>query len=139
MTAPDAAAPSPSPAPAPRFQRARRTVLLVLLALILLFSIYTWTALHWDYSNGYRSGLLQKFSRKGWVCKTYEGELWQSVVANVAPTIWNFSVRDKRIVEALDTLVGKEVRLHYTEHRGVPTTCFGETPYFVDAVVPVTK
>lgn len=139
MTAPDAAAPSPSPAPAPRFQRARRTLLLVLLALILLFSIYTWTALHWDYSNGYRSGLLQKFSRKGWVCKTYEGELWQSVVANVAPTIWNFSVRDKRIVEALDTLVGKEVRLHYTEHRGVPTTCFGETPYFVDAVVPVTK
>jgi hypothetical protein len=59
-------------------------------------------------------------------------------VTNVAPTIWNFTVRDERIVQALDTLVGKQVRLHYTEHRGVPTSCFGDTPYYVDGVTVVT-
>ena len=113
-------------------------ILAVLIPLVVL-TMYTWLALHWDYSNGYRSGLLQKFSQKGWVCKTYEGELWQSVVANVAPNIWTFSVRDRSIVQLLDTLVGKTVRLHYTEHRGVPTSCFGDTPYYVDAVTVVTE
>jgi hypothetical protein len=137
MTAPDSAPPPPA-APTRRFPRLRGILLLVLLIPILLLGVYTWLALHWDYSNGYRSGLLQKFSQKGWICKTYEGELWQSVVTNVAPTIWNFTVRDERIVQALDTLVGKQVRLHYTEHRGVPTSCFGDTPYYVDGVTVVT-
>ncbi|HEY7683772.1 MAG TPA: hypothetical protein VH879_14090 [Gemmatimonadales bacterium] len=124
-----------SEAPVPRRRRWRRILLLVLLAPIPLIALYTWFVLHWDYSNGYRSGLLQKFSQKGWLCKTHEGELWQSVIANVAPNIWLFSVRDKRIAQQLDTLVGRQVRLHYTEHRGVPTTCFGETGHYVDSVV----
>jgi hypothetical protein len=124
-------------APAPRRRRWRLLVLALLVGPVLLFTLYTWFALHWDYSNGSRSGLLQKFSMKGWVCKTYEGELWQSVVANVAPTIWLFTVREKRIAEQLDTLVGKQVRVHYTEHRGIPTTCFGDTPYYVDSVTVV--
>ncbi len=136
MPAPDAPM-TPPVAPA-RGRRPWRLVLFLLVLIpLLLFALFTWTALHWDYSNGYRSGNLQKFSQKGWTCKTYEGELWQSVVANVAPQVWHFSVRDERIVKQLDTLVGKEVRVHYTEHRGVPTTCFGETPYFVDSVMPV--
>jgi len=140
MTAPDAGPPPPSPPPhARRFPRLRGILIATLLTLILLLAVYTWLALHWDYSNGYRSGLLQKISLKGWVCKTYEGELWQSVVANVAPDIWYFSVRDRSIVQALDTLVGKQVRLHYTEHRGIPTTCFGETPYYVDGVTVVAQ
>jgi hypothetical protein len=133
MTAPDTA----SAASPRRFRRLRAVLLLVVLVPVVLFGVYTWLALHWDYSNGYRSGLLQKFSQKGWVCKTYEGELWQSVVTNVAPTIWDFTVRDRRVVAALDTLVGRQVRLHYTEHRGVPTSCFGDTPYYVDAVTVV--
>ena len=134
MTAPDTAPASPR-----RLPRLRAALILVLLVPLVLLGVYTWLALHWDYSNGYRSGLLQKFSQKGWVCKTYEGELWQSVVTNVAPTIWNFTVRDQRIVAALDTMVGKQVRLHYTEHRGVPTSCFGDTPYYVDAVTVVSE
>jgi len=135
MTAPDAAPPPPSPPPSGRrFPRLRGILIATLLLLVLLGCVYTWFSLHWDYSNGYRSGLLQKVSRKGWVCKTYEGELWQSVVANVAPDIWYFSVRDRDVLQALDTLVGKQVRLHYTEHRGIPTTCFGDTRYFVDSV-----
>ena len=97
MTSPEQPAVDAAP-PAPRPRRPwRRILILVVLAPILLFAIYTWFALHWDYSNGYRSGLLQKFSKKGWICKTYEGELWQSVVANVAPNIWLFSVRDPSV------------------------------------------
>jgi hypothetical protein len=132
MTAPQPAAPS-------RFRRVRTILVLALLVPLLLLSLYTWLVLHWDYSNGYRSGVLQKFSQKGWLCKTYEGELWQSVVANVAPMVWEFTVRDRRVVQAMDTLVGKPVRLHYTEHRGVPTTCFGDTRYYVDSVTVVTQ
>jgi hypothetical protein len=136
MTEPEAAPPPPPPPPPPsrRFPRLRGILLLALLTVVLAMGVYTWLSLHWDYSSGYRSGLLQKVSRKGWVCKTYEGELWQSVVANVAPDIWYFSVREPGVVQALDTLVGKQVRLHYTEHRGIPTTCFGDTRYFVDSV-----
>jgi len=132
MTAPQPAAPS-------RFRRVRTVLVLALLVPLLLLALYTWLVLHWDYSNGYRSGVLQKFSQKGWLCKTYEGELWQSVVANVAPMVWEFTVRDRRVVQAMDTLVGKPVRLHYTEHRGVPTTCFGDTRYYVDSVTVVTQ
>ncbi|MEO8636804.1 MAG: hypothetical protein ABI587_16130 [Gemmatimonadales bacterium] len=129
--------PMPAAVPPHRGRRWGRKILLVLAAILLLVVLYSWVALHWDYSNGYRSGTLQKFSRRGWVCKTYEGELWQSVVTNVAPRVWDFSVRDAHVLRALDTLVGKEVRVHYTEHRGVPTTCFADTPYFVDSVVVV--
>ena len=94
MTTPD---PIPAAAPAPpRKRRCGRYLVLALAAPLLLLALYTWLALHWDYSNGYRSGMLQKFSKKGWICKTYEGELWQSVVANVAPNVWNFTVRDAR-------------------------------------------
>ena len=138
MTAPDAA-PTPA-APGRRLPRIRTVLILAVLIPLLVLSIYTWLALHWDYSNGFRSGSLQKFSQKGWVCKTYEGELWQSMIGNVNPggtNVWTFSVRDRSIVESLDTLVGKTVRLHYTEHRGIPTSCFGDTPYFVDAVTVV--
>jgi hypothetical protein len=135
MTSPET--PPTEPASSPRVRRWRRWLIPLLLGPTLLFALYTWFVLHWDYSNGYRSGLLQKFSKKGWICKTYEGELWQSVVANVAPTIWLFTVRDVRIARQLDTLVGREVRLHYTEHRGVPTTCFGETSHYVDSVAVV--
>ena len=105
----------------------------------LILAVYLAFVLNWSYSDGERAGYLQKFSRKGWLCKTYEGELWQSVVTNVSPTIWLFSVRDEAVARSLDTLVGRPVRVHYTEHRGVPTDCFAETPYFVDAVTVVPE
>lgn len=133
MTSPE----TPDSAPARPRRAWKRYVALAFLLPVLVLALYTWLAVHWDYSNGFRSGLLQKFSRKGWVCKTDEGELWQSVVANVAPNIWEFTVRDDRIARQLDTLVGQTVRVHYTEHRGVPTTCFGDTRYYVDSVAVV--
>jgi hypothetical protein len=119
----------------------RRRWWLVLLALVtvpvLCFTLYLGAALKWSYSDGERAGVLQKFSRRGWVCKTYEGELAMSVVPGVAPTIWEFSVRDEAVVPRLNAALGKRVVLHYTQHPGLPTSCFGLTEYFVDSVEAV--
>jgi hypothetical protein len=106
----------------------------VLVVPVLLFVVYLLVALGWSYSEGERAGILQKFSRKGWVCKTHEGELAMTTVPGVAPTLWNFSVRDDDVAQQLSDHVGRRVVLHYSEHRGLPTSCFGETPYFVDSV-----
>jgi hypothetical protein len=115
----------------------RSLVLLVLLAAVAL-ALWTWLTLSWAYSEGERAGVLQKFSRKGWICKTREGEVAQFVVAGVSPQIWLFSVRDDAVAAQLDKAVGHHIQLHYTEHRGIPTSCFAETSYFVDRVTEET-
>ncbi len=101
---------------------------------LLLIALYTLFMLWWSYSEGERAGILQKFSKRGWVCKTNEGELALYVVGGVAPQIWHFSVRDDTVATRLHKSVGQQVRLHYTEHPGLPTNCFGETDYFVDRI-----
>ncbi len=122
-------------ASAPPSKRRWWLILLGFLVIVLVaFTLYVGIALRWSYSDGDRAGILQKFSRKGWVCKTYEGELAMSIVPGVAPTIWEFSVRDDRVVPRLSSAIGKRVALHYTEHRGLPTSCFAGTNYFVDSV-----
>ena len=109
--------------------------MVVVLAVLALLAVgYVAFTLHWSYSEGDRAGIVQKFSRKGWVAKTWEGELAMSIVPGVTPTIWNFSVRDPKVAEEITASLGKRVALHYTEHRGVPTTLFAETAYFVDRV-----
>ena len=125
-----------APATAPRSGglRLKTALALVLIGAAAVAGLYTWLALTWNYSEGERAGLLQKFSRKGWICKTYEGELALYVVAGVAPEIWHFSVRDPGLARQLATVVGQRVQLHYSEHRGVPTECFGETGYYVDRI-----
>jgi len=97
-------------------------------------ALYTFAALSISYSDGDRAGVLQKFSRKGWICKTYEGDLAMSPQPGMAPVIWPFSIRDEAVVEKVREAQGKRVVLHYKEHRGVPTDCFGETQYHVDDV-----
>lgn len=111
-----------------------RALATLLVAALLAGAAWTWFSLNWSYSEGDRGGVLQKFSRKGWICKTYEGELALYIVGGVAPEIWNFSVRDPEVARQLASHVGERVQLHYTEHRGIPTSCFGETGYFVDRV-----
>jgi hypothetical protein len=109
--------------------------LVVALAVVALLAAgYVAFALHWSYSEGDRAGIVQKFSHKGWVFKTWEGELAMSIVPGVTPTIWNFSVRDPKVAQEITASLGRRVALHYTEHRGVPTSVFAETPYFVDGV-----
>ena len=104
---------------------------------ILVFTLYAGATLHWVYSNGFRAGVLQKFSEKGWICKTWEGELAMTTVPGVAPTLWTFSVRDAAVAGRINATVGGRVKLHYTEHRGVPTRCFGDTQYYVDSVAVI--
>src|SRR5271157_544599 len=79
----------------------RRLMLLILLVLVGL-GLWTWLALSWSYSDGERAGVLQKFSRRGWLCKTEEGELAMYIVAGIAPQVWNFTVRDQATSAALD-------------------------------------
>jgi len=117
---------------APR--RGFRILLLLIVIVVAGFCFWTWLTLSWAYSDGERAGVLQKFSRKGWLCKTQEGDIAQYVVAGIAPQIWSFSVRDKAVAAQLDKAVGHRVELHYTEHPGVPSSCFADTRYFVDRV-----
>lgn len=116
-----------------------RILLAVLLLAALLVALWTWFSLSWSYSEGERAGVLQKFSRKGWICKTYEGELALYVVGGVAPQIWYFSTRDEELAKQLSAAVGEQIRLHYSEHRGMPTSCFAETPYFAESFTKVQR
>jgi hypothetical protein len=110
------------------------TLFLVLSIPLLLAALYTFFVLSWSYSDGERAGALRKFSRKGWLCKTYEGEMVLEPVNVANPQVWAFTVRDEAVVQQLNQAVGQRVHLHYTEHKGVPTTCFGETQFYVDEV-----
>ena len=100
-----------------------------------LFATYTWFTLSWSYSDGERAGYLQKFSRKGWVCKTWEGEILLSSMPGAIPERFEFSVRDDLVAQQLMAATGKRVLLSYGQHKGVPSSCFGEQEYFVDKVV----
>ena len=116
-----------------------RWLVILLLLIIVGSGLWTWLALSWAYSDGERAGVLQKFSRRGWVCKTQEGELAQYVVAGVSPQIWEFSVRDPVVGAQLNKAVGRKVQLHYTEHAGVLSSCFADTRYYVDRVTVVDR
>lgn len=109
-------------------------IALALLLPALLFAAYLTFVLNWSYSDGERAGYLQKFSRKGWVCKTFEGELAMTTVPGVAPVLWRFTVRDPAVAAQINAVLGKRMALHYEEHRGIPTNCYGETNHFVDRV-----
>src|SRR5262245_44629474 len=138
---PGAAEPPEIRAEAPAIGPRRRLVrnwrfwaVLIFFTPILLFVVYTIGALTWTYSEGTRAGYLQKFSKKGWICKTWEGELAQAIVPGIAPTIWSFTVRGDAAARQLNLALGRRVLLFYREHRGIPSRCFGETNYFVDSV-----
>jgi hypothetical protein len=110
-----------------------------LLIPILLFALYTWATLTWVYSSGERAGYVQKLSEKGWVCKTFEGELVLVSMPGTQAEKFYFTVRDKNVAKRINETVGKRVRLIYEEHKGVPTDCFGETGYFVHDVQLLDK
>ncbi|GLC24483.1 hypothetical protein [Roseisolibacter agri] len=123
----------------PRGSFARRnwgklTLATLVLAPLLVIGVWTAIALGFSYSNGTRTGYNQKLSRKGWLCKTWEGELALSNVPGQAPELFNYSVRDDAVAAQIQKLEGRRVALSYEEHRGVPTTCFGETDYFATGV-----
>src|SRR3989449_6206148 len=106
----------------------------ILLTPILIFALYTWSALQWSYSEGERAGFVQKFSKKGWLCKTWEGELAMVSMPGTNPEKFYFTVRDDNVAQHINESLGRRVALTYQQHKGIPTTCFGETEYFVVAV-----
>ena len=99
-------------------------------------ALYIWAALSFSYSTGERVGYVQKFSKKGWICKTWEGELAMVNLPGSLAQIFPFTVRDSEVAARLDATMGKRVVLHYEQHVGLPTTCFGDTSYFIKAVDP---
>ncbi len=130
-------APAPAASATPKWKRILRISVIVAVILpIVLFTFWTWATLSWSYSDGERAGTLQKFSKKGWVCKTWEGELQVSTIPGSAPILWDFSVRNDIVASQIEEAVAHNGRvvLTYEEHRGVPTSCFGETQYFVTGV-----
>ena len=116
-------------------KRASILLLGVIGATVVLFALYTWFTLSWSYSQGERAGYLQKFSKKGWVCKTWEGEILLSSMPGAIPERFAFSVRNDEVAKQLMAAMGRRVQLSYSQHKGVPSDCFGETEYFVDKVV----
>lgn len=110
---------------------------IVIVLPILVLSLWATTALHYTYSTGYRAGYLQKFSKRGWLCKTWEGELQITAIPGATPEIFLFSTRSDSIAALLSQLSGKRVAVEYEQHKGVPTSCFGDTEYFAIAVRPV--
>jgi hypothetical protein len=105
----------------------------------LLFSLYTWASLNWVYSSGERAGYVQKFSLKGYLCKTWEGEIVLVSMPGTQAEKFLFTVQDEAVAKKLNDSMGLRVKIHYQEHKGIPSSCFGETAYFVDDLIVLEK
>ena len=120
----------------------KKLIVLVLAGLLLvpglLFAAWSAITLSYSFSSGERAGYMQKISHKGWVCKTFEGELQMTNIPGAAPEKFTFTVRDPAVAKQLDLLSGEHVSLMYEEHRGIPSSCFGDTQYFVTGARKVT-
>ena len=124
--------PVAAPRPSRRWRRSLfRCLIGLLLLAVFLVAAYIWLALSWSFAEGERAGYVQKFSRKGWICKTWEGELAMANLPGAIPEVWHFTVRDPMVAARINDDMGRRVSLRYEHHRGLPTTCFGETEYFV--------
>jgi len=107
---------------------------LVPLVIALFITLYIFVVMQWTYSTGERAGWVQKLSRKGWLCKTWEGELALVSLPGAAPEKFFFTVRDDQVAEKINVVMGRRVSLHYVEKVGLPTSCFGETRHYVTSV-----
>jgi hypothetical protein len=135
--APEADSPPPK---APKRRRRKWPFVLfgiVVVLPILIAVIWTVISLNWSYSSGKRAGYIQKFSKKGWVCKTWEGEIAMVNMPGAAQERFSFSVRNDSVAAQINRLMGSHVSITYEQHRGVPTRCFGETEYWVTEVSAV--
>jgi hypothetical protein len=122
----------------PGRKRLRRWLWMTLVVLVVapgaVFSLWTALALGFTFSTGERAGYVQKLSKRGWLCKTWEGELAMVNLPGTAPEIFEFSVRSDSVAEVLEGSMGKRVSISYAQHKGVPTSCFGDTEYFITRV-----
>lgn len=101
------------------------------IALVAVLAGFTWVTLQWSYAEGERAGYVQKFSKRGWFCKTWEGEMAMVTMPGTVAEKFQFTVRDDAVARKLNASVGKRMALHYEQHKWVPSSCFGDTEYFV--------
>jgi len=106
---------------------------------LLLIAGYFWAVLKWSYSSGERAGWVQQFSKRGWLCKTWEGEMAMVTMPGSSPEKFYFTVWDDAVAEQINRVMGKRVTLHYDQKVGLPTSCFGETRHIVSAVKAVEE
>jgi hypothetical protein len=124
-------------APQPGFIRRHwipTALILIVVTPILIFILWTAITLNYSYSKGTRAGILQKVSKRGWLCKTWEGELQMTAIPGAAPEKFIFSARSDSIAAVLSQMSGQHVVLTYEQHKGVPGSCFGDTEYFITEV-----
>ncbi len=111
----------------------------VLLIVTLLAAAYVWAVVTWTYSSGERAGWVQKFSHKGWICKTWEGEMAMVSMPGTTTEKFFFTVWSDAVAKQINAQMGRRVALHYEQKMGIPTTCFGDTPYIVTKVTAVEE
>lgn len=116
-----------------------RVLLIFVGLLVLLGALWTWFSLSWSYADGERAGYVQRLSKQGWLCKTWEGEIAMVTMPGAIPEKFEFTVREEAVVQQINALAGKRVVLHYRQHKFIPTTCFGETEFFVDSAREVQE
>ena len=92
---------------------------------------FTWLSLHWSYSTGERAGYVQKLSLRGWLCKTWEGEMAMVTMPGTVSDKFYFTVPSEAVAVRLNASIGKRVALHFEQHKWIPSACFGDTEYFV--------
>ena len=114
-------------------------VLLALSVIVVLLAGYFWSAWHWSYSSGERAGWVQKFSRKGWICKTWEGEMAMVSMPGATTEKFMFTVWEDAVAQEINGFMGRRLALHYEQKVGLPTSCFGETRYYVTKVTLVEE
>jgi hypothetical protein len=125
-----------APGPPRRRRRKWPWILLAIVVVVPALIIVAWTAitLNWDYASGTRAGYVQKFSKKGWLCKTWEGEIAMVNVPGAMQERFAFTVRNDSVAALINKAQGQRVVIQYDQHRGIPSSCFGETEYFVKGV-----
>ena len=110
-----------------------------IVVLVALAVGYFAVALNWNYSTGERAGWVQKFSKRGWLCKTWEGELALVSLPGTSVEKFFFTVRDDSVADQINKAMGQRVSLHYEQKVGLPTTCFGETRHFVTGIAAMAE
>jgi hypothetical protein len=111
-----------------------KVLVIILVVVIAGMAGYSWLSLHWAYSTGERAGFVQKLSKKGWFCKTWEGEMAMVTMPGTVSEKFYFTVPQDDVATKLNASLGKRVAVHFQQHKWLPSSCFGDTEYFVDSV-----
>jgi hypothetical protein len=132
---------SPQPERKPRKRRLWLKVGVPLVAVVIVgCALWVWVTLGFVYSSTQHTGYVENLSQRGWLCKTWEGELALTPTPALADTgktsNFRFTIRNDSVARALQLAAGQKVTLSIDEHRGVPTSCFGETENFVRGFRP---